>query len=93
MAQLYAEYYYRKLHELAPSVKNAAQIVLEDGLLAEDPATGEGRRMSVDSRALLGQFRYVGLTEVVLLALEKTYLIRREMNTVGGFSFEISHDR
>ncbi len=92
MAQLYAEYYYRKLNELDPSVKNAAQIALEDGLLTEDPATGEGRRMSVDSRALIAQFRYMGLTDAVLLALEKTYLIRREVNTVRGFSFEISHD-
>jgi hypothetical protein len=92
MEQLYAEYYYRKLHELPPSVKTAAQLVLEDGLLTEDSATGEGRRMSVDSRALIAQFRHFNLTEDVLLALEKTYLIRREVNTVGGFSFEISHD-
>lgn len=48
--------------------------------------------MSVDSRALIGQFRHLGLTDELLLALEKTYLIRREVNTVGGFSFEISHD-
>ena len=92
MAQLYAEYYYRKLQELNPALKNAAQIALEDGLLTEDPATGEGRRMSVDSRALMAQFRHTGLTDAVLMALEKTYLIRREVNTVGGFSFEISHD-
>ena len=65
---------------------------MEDGLLAEDAATGEGRRMSVDSRALLGQFAKIGLTDKVLIDLEKTYLIRREVNTVGGFSFEISHD-
>ena len=92
METLYSEYYYRKLQELDPSVKTAAQIVLEDGLLAEDNVSGEGRRMSVDSRALIGQFRHLGLTDDLLLALEKTYLIRREVNTVGGFSFEISHD-
>lgn len=89
---LYENYYRRKLTELTPSVQTAAQRVLEDGLLAEDAATGEGRRMSVDSRALLGQFSSMGLTEKVLIDLEKTYLIRREVNTVGGFSFEISHD-
>lgn len=92
MASLYQNYYRRKLSELDPSVTKAAQRVLEDGLLAEDAATGEGRRMSVDSRALLGQFSKMGLTEKVLIDLEKTYLIRREVNTVGGFSFEISHD-
>jgi formylglycine-generating enzyme required for sulfatase activity len=92
MASLYENYYRRKLAELTPSVQTAAQRVLEDGLLAEDAATGEGRRMSVDSRALLGQFASFGLTEKLLVDLEKTYLIRREVNTVGGFSFEISHD-
>jgi hypothetical protein len=92
MASLYENYYRRKLAELTPSVQKAAQRVLEDGLLAEDAATGEGRRMSVDSRALLGQFSTLGLTEKLLVDLEKTYLIRREVNTVGGFSFEISHD-
>jgi hypothetical protein len=92
MASLYENYYRRKLSELPPSVFQAAQRVLEDGLLAEDAATGEGRRMSVDSRALLGQFSTLGLTEKLLVDLEKTYLIRREVNTVGGFSFEISHD-
>lgn len=89
---LYENYYRRKIEELTPSVRTLAQRILEDGLLAEDSATGEGRRMSVDSRALIAQFRQLGLTDDLLLALEKTYLIRREVNTVGGFSFEISHD-
>ena len=92
MASLYENYYRRKLAELPSPVQKAAQRVLEDGLLAEDADTGEGRRMSVDSRALLGQFSLFGLTDALLEDLEKTYLIRREVNTVGGFSFEISHD-
>lgn len=92
MASLYENYYRRKLAELPYPVQKAAQRVLEDGLLAEDADTGEGRRMSVDSRALLGQFSLFGLTDALLEDLEKTYLIRREVNTVGGFSFEISHD-
>ena len=89
---LYENYYRRKLSELDANVSKAAQLVLEDGLLANDIATGEGRRMSIDSRALIRQFYKLGLTEKVLTDLEKTYLIRREVNTVGGFSFEISHD-
>ena len=89
---LYENYYRRKLSELDANVSKAAQLVLEDGLLANDAATGEGRRMSIDSRALIRQFYKLGLTDKVLMDLEKTYLIRREINTVGGFSFEISHD-
>jgi formylglycine-generating enzyme required for sulfatase activity len=88
MGQLYENYYYRKLDELPPEARSKAQRVLEDALLAEDPATGEGRRKSVDRHDLL----QLGLSENLLSELEKTYLIRREVNTVGGFSFEISHD-
>jgi hypothetical protein len=82
---LYENYYRRKLADLPTDLRRPAELLLEEGLLAEDPATGEGRRMSVDSRALQA---VPGLLE----QLEKTYLIRREANTVGGFSIEISHD-
>jgi hypothetical protein len=92
MSSLYENYYRRKLTELDPSVQKAAQQVLEDGLLAEDVATGEGRRMSVDSRALIGQFSKIGLDDNLLKALANTFLIRPELNTVGGLSYEISHD-
>ncbi|MCB0534342.1 MAG: SUMF1/EgtB/PvdO family nonheme iron enzyme, partial [Saprospiraceae bacterium] len=34
----------------------------------------------------------MGLSESLLDALEKTYLIRRERNTVGGYNYELSHD-
>ncbi|HPH17763.1 MAG TPA: hypothetical protein PLE32_03270, partial [Haliscomenobacter sp.] len=81
MGQLYENYYYRKLGELPAEARSKAQRVLEDALLAEDPATGEGRRKSVDRHDLL----QMGLSETLLSELEKTYLIRRELNTVGGF--------
>lgn len=92
MERLYEEYYHRKLNDLPQESRLAAQLVLEDGLLAEDSATGEGRRMSVDSHALLAQFRSKGLNETVLQSLANTFLIRPETNTVGGISYEISHD-
>ena len=92
MKSLYRNYYHRKLAELDARDRAVAQSVLEDGLLAEDSATGEGRRTSVDSLTLINQFKNNGLTMLLLEKLEKTYLIRREVNTVGGFSFEISHD-
>ncbi|MEZ4964575.1 MAG: SUMF1/EgtB/PvdO family nonheme iron enzyme [Saprospiraceae bacterium] len=88
MDTLYENYYYRKLGELPVAEREKAQRVLEDALLAEDAATGEGRRKSVDRLDLLG----MGLSESLLDALEKTYLIRRELNTVGGYNYELSHD-
>jgi hypothetical protein len=91
MNNLLEDYVHRKLDELDPALCPAACRLLEEGLLAED--AGEGRRTSVDGKTLLGQFRQQGLTQPVLDDLEKTYLVRREPNTVGGFSYEISHDR
>ncbi|MCC6461164.1 MAG: SUMF1/EgtB/PvdO family nonheme iron enzyme [Saprospiraceae bacterium] len=88
MDALYENYYYRKLDELPPAAREKAQRVLEDALLAEDGATGEGRRKSVDRLDLL----QMGLSESLLDELEKTYLIRRELNTVGGYNYELSHD-
>ena len=89
---LYEDYYHQNLAELTPSVKTAAQQILEEVLLADDPETGEAKRKSVDSHDLQRALAKNGLTTAVLLDLEKTYLIRREANTVGGFSYEISHD-
>jgi nitrogen fixation-related uncharacterized protein len=92
MFSLYDSYYHRKLDELDPSVKEAARQILEDGLLVEDGRTGEGRRLSVDSRALLAQFGKIGLNDALLKSLADTLLIRSEWNVLGGLSYEISHD-
>lgn len=89
MDALYENYYHRKLGELVPEDREKARTVLEDILLAEDTATGEGRRKSVDSLDLLSNR---GVTPALLDELEKTYLIRQERNTVGGKNYEISHD-
>ncbi|MBL7797698.1 MAG: hypothetical protein JNJ90_14480 [Saprospiraceae bacterium] len=89
MKNLYETYYRRQLDRLDPARQRPAQVVLEEGLLAEDPQSGEGRRMSVDSRFLKSQF---GVDDELLRALENTYLVRKEPNSVGGESLEISHD-
>ena len=92
MLNLYENYYNRKLSELAPGLQDYAQLVLEEGLLTEDAITGEGLRMSVDSRALTSQFNLNDLEEDLLEALSNTFLIRAENNSVGGINYEISHD-
>ena len=88
MDHLYDAYYERKLHELPASSQSTARLILEEGLLAVDNSTGEGRRKSVDLHDLL----QLGATEQLISRLESTYLIRRQENTVGSYSFEISHD-
>ncbi|MFM8489622.1 MAG: hypothetical protein ACKOCH_25075, partial [Bacteroidota bacterium] len=90
MDTLYEQYYHRKLGELKPEERDKARLVLENILLAEDSSTGEGRRKSVDRIDLLQPG--TGISAGLLDELEKTYLIRRERNTVGGYNYEISHD-
>jgi len=89
MSNLYETYYRRQLDRLDAGQQRLAQVVLEEGLLAEDPVSGEGRRMSVDNQFLKSQFT---VDDSLLQALENTYLVRKEPNSVGGESLEISHD-
>jgi hypothetical protein len=91
MSMLLENYYQRKLTDLG-ALRATAQRVLEDGLLAEDVASGDARRMSVDSESLKIQFGKLGLTDALLQSLSNTFLIRGEPNTTGGTSYEISHD-
>lgn len=89
LSNLYETYYRRQLDRLAEAQQRPAQVVLEEGLIAEDSQSGEGRRMSVDSQFLKNQF---SVDDELLRALENTYLVRKEPNSVGGDSLEISHD-
>lgn len=89
---LYEDYYLRQLAKLPSETQEVARLVLEDGLIYEDTNTGEGTRLSVDSKLLRRQFVDKGVNQELLDDLEDAFLIRREINTVGGFSYEISHD-
>jgi len=89
---VYGAYYERRLQMLPPEHRMAARLLLEDGLVRYDPATDTKRRLSVDGDALLASFGKIGLTPALLQELEKTYLLRREPNTLGGFNYELSHD-
>lgn len=89
---LYERYYKRQIDKLPGHLKSTAQIVLEEGLIFEDTTTGECRRLSVDGNILRRQFASIGVEENLLNQLENTFLVRREPNTVGGFSYEVAHD-
>ncbi len=89
---LYEEYYKRQIEKLPVNLRSKAQSVLEEGLIFEDSQTGECHRLSVDGNILRKQFDNSGTQDNLLNLLENTFLVRREPNTVGGFSYEISHD-
>jgi formylglycine-generating enzyme required for sulfatase activity len=91
-AEVFGQYYERRLAQLSMDEQTVARRVIEDGLVRLDPNTGEGRRLSVDGDALLQQFGHQGLTTTLLRALEGTFLLRREPNTLGGYNYELSHD-
>lgn len=92
MSGLYEAYYHRNLSVLPENLKAKAQLILEEGLLTEDIVTGEPYRLSIDSRTLIRQFHLEGEEKELLIALSNTFLIRPEQNSVGGVSYEISHD-
>ncbi len=75
------ENYYRNSFQKLRTEQEQAQILIEDKLIVE------GRRISYD-KALCLQL----VSEATLDALVETRLIRREPNTMGGYSYEVSHD-
>ncbi len=88
-ANLYGAYYQRQIAALPPDEQETALRLIEEGLLFEDPSTGDARRLSVDADVLCARF---GASKRLLEDLENTFLLRREANTLGGFNYEISHD-
>ena len=88
---LYEAYYNRQIEKLPQELREDAQTILE-GLIFEDPRSGECRRLSVDENILRGRYAYLDARQDMLSLLENTFLIRREINTVGGLSYELSHD-
>jgi formylglycine-generating enzyme required for sulfatase activity len=86
---VYEDYYQDRIGELPPGEQLAARRVLEDGLLLVDTQTGDARRLSRDSVELA---QSLGVSQELLKNLERTYLLRRELNTLGGYNYEISHD-
>ncbi len=92
ITRIYEEYYIRRISQLPPESQDAARQVVEQGLLLEDPITGEGRRLSLDADLIVHQYRSAGVTHALLEQLENTFLLRREANTLGGFNYEVSHD-
>lgn len=87
--RVYEDYYKDRIGELPLDDRPSARRLLEQGLLLVDQQTGEARRLSRDAGELAQAFE---LTPSLLQNLERTYLIRREVNTLGGFNYEISHD-
>lgn len=89
---IYEKYYEDRLRELPSEKIQAARLLIEEGLLYIDLNTREARRLSVDGDFLIKQFSNAGADRELLPQLERTYLVRREANSLGGYNYEISHD-
>lgn len=86
---VYEDYYKDRIGELPEEERKPARRVLENGLLLVNPLTGEARRLSRDAGELA---QALDVPPELLTHLERTYLIRRDVNSLGGYSYEISHD-
>lgn len=88
---LFEQYYRNKIAALPDeAARRAARRMIEDHLVAADPATGIAYRVNVDGRTLLA---LPGVDDTLLRRLTDAFLLRSEPNTTGGFSYEVSHDR
>lgn len=86
---IFDNYYRNRLEDMNITDQQAASNMLEKGLLLVDPQTGDARRLSRDAGELSQSY---SADPNLLQNLERTYLIRREINSLGGFNYEISHD-
>jgi formylglycine-generating enzyme required for sulfatase activity len=86
---VFDDYYQDRIGELPQAERAPARRVLEQGLLLVDPQSSEGRRLSRDAGELAQAF---SVSPALLENLERTYLLRREVNSLGSFSYELSHD-
>ncbi len=86
---VFDDYYQDRIGELPQAERAPARRVLEQGLLLVDPQSGEGRRLSRDAGELAQAFQ---VSPSLLENLERTYLLRREVNSLGSYSYELSHD-
>lgn len=91
-ANIYEAYYKGKIAELPLAQQAAARKLMEEGLLYYDAQSGDARRLSVDKDQLLLEYQAAGVDAALLEVLKNKFLIREERNSVGGFSYEISHD-
>ncbi len=88
LSKIYAEYYYNKIADLPEGLQKTARRLIEDGLIFSSEQ-GDPRRLSMDGDVLRQQY---GANTELLDALENTFLLRREVNSLGGWNYELSHD-
>jgi Leucine-rich repeat (LRR) protein len=88
LSNIFSEYYHNKINELPESQRLPARVLIEEGLVFAS-AEGDARRLSMDADVLMQQS---GADHELLKALEDTFLLRREVNTTGGWNYELSHD-
>lgn len=81
------DYYHQQIAKITPAeLRPQAYRLIEDRLMFVHPETGETRRLSVDSRTLQAP-------QFLLDSLENQFLLRREANALGGYNYELCHDR
>lgn len=79
-------YYEEQLGKIEPeTARRKAKLLIEEGLILEE----EERRLSLDEGHIRTLYEIDG---DLLDKLVATHIVRREPNSLGGFSYELSHD-
>lgn len=82
-------YYRQQIADLDPTVQYPARIIVEEKLISGQLEDGSARRATVDGSILAQE---LSVDESLLMILVDAHLLRREPNSVGGYSYEICHD-
>lgn len=88
LSNIFSAYYRNKINGLPEGKRLPALDLIEDGLVIAGEQ-GDPRRVSMDADVLMRKY---GADADLLKALEDTFLLRREVNTTGGWNYELSHD-
>lgn len=80
---IYENFYILLIKKFQKSKRHAVKLLIEDNLIVNE------ERVSLPDKTILN---FEGITSNILTLLVDTHIIRGQENSVGGISYELSHD-
>ncbi len=81
--KIFKRHYQKILKKIPEDKKRGVRVLIEDNLIIE------GSRVALPDKVILSKYK---ISPEILYELENSRLLRKEPNTTGGISYELSHD-
>jgi len=81
--KIFKRHYQKILKKIPEDKRRDVRVLIEDNLIIE------GSRVALPDKVILSKYK---INNDILLELENSRLLRKEPNTTGGISYELSHD-